>query len=75
MFTPNTGPATAPGAPTSVTATPGNASAVVSAGRRRRTAAVAITQYTVTPYIGTTAQTPTTVTGNPPATTHHRDAG
>ena len=30
MFTLNTGPATAPGAPTSVTGTPGNASAVVS---------------------------------------------
>jgi len=29
----------------------------------------AITGYTVTPFIGTTAQTPTTVTGNPPATT------
>ena len=28
-----------------------------------------ITSYTVTPYIGTTAQTPTTVTGSPPATT------
>ena len=28
----------------------------------------AITSYTVTPYIGSTAQTPVTVTGNPPAT-------
>ena len=27
-----------------------------------------ITKYTVTPFIGTTAQTPVTVTGNPPAT-------
>ena len=32
----------------------------------------AITSYTVTPFIGTTAQTPTTVTGSPPATTDHR---
>ena len=29
----------------------------------------AITSYTVTPFIGTAAQTPTTVTGAPPATT------
>ena len=28
----------------------------------------AITSYTVTPYVGTTAQTPMTVTGSPPAT-------
>ena len=28
-----------------------------------------ITKYTVTPYVGATAQTPTVVTGNPPATT------
>ena len=27
-----------------------------------------ITSYTVTPYIGTTAQTPTVITGGPPAT-------
>jgi hypothetical protein len=29
----------------------------------------AITKYTVTPYVGSTAQTPVTVTGSPPATT------
>ena len=28
----------------------------------------AITSYTVTPFIGSTAQTPVTVTGSPPAT-------
>ena len=28
-----------------------------------------VTSYTITPYIGSTAQTPTTVTGSPPATT------
>ena len=48
--------------------TPGDASAAVfwtappDGGSR-------ITGYTVTPYIGTTAQTPKTVTGSPPATT------
>ncbi len=58
---------TAPAAPTAVTATPGNASANVT-----WTAPAAngspITSYTVTPYIGTTAQPATTVTGSPPAT-------
>ena len=29
----------------------------------------AITSYTLTPYVGTTAQTPTTVSGSPPSTT------
>ena len=60
-------PTSTPGAPTSVTATAGLASATVSwtaptgGGARRR--------YIVTPYIGSTAQTPTTVNGTPPATT------
>ena len=31
-----------------------------------------ITSYTITPYIGSTAQTPTVITGSPPATTAHR---
>jgi predicted RNA-binding protein with TRAM domain len=61
------GPATAPGAPTEVDATAGNESANVSwsappAGNSQ------ITSYTVTPYIGSTAQTPTVVSGAPPAT-------
>src|SRR5262249_25191755 len=58
---------TAPGAPSNVLAASGNASATV------RWIAPAnggspITSYTVTPYIGTTAQTPTGVSGSPPAT-------
>ena len=67
MFNLNTGPATAPGAPSGVTATPGNASAQVS-WTAPSDGGSAITGYTATPYIGTTAQTPTTVTGNPPDT-------
>ena len=59
---------TVPGAPTNVTATAGNAAAVVS-WAAPSDGGSAITSYTVTPYVGTTAQTPTTVTGNPPATT------
>jgi hypothetical protein len=58
---------TAPGAPTGVSATAGNGSANVtwtapSAGGSP------ITSYTVTPFIGSTAQTPVAVTGSPPAT-------
>ena len=58
-------PATPPGQPTNVTATAGTGSATVT-----WTAASSggqATSYTVTPYIGTTAQTPVTVTGNPGA--------
>ncbi|HZC51863.1 MAG TPA: N,N-dimethylformamidase beta subunit family domain-containing protein, partial [Mycobacterium sp.] len=57
-----------PGAPTGVTATAGNASATVSWTAPTNNGGSTITKYTVTPYIGTTAQTPTTVTGAPPAT-------
>ncbi|SES50103.1 Fibronectin type III domain-containing protein, partial [Pedococcus cremeus] len=60
--------ATAPAAPTNVTASAGDASASVT-WTAPSNGGSAITSYTVTPYIGTTAQTPTTVTGNPPATT------
>jgi hypothetical protein len=56
-----------PGAPTNVTATAGRASATVS-WTAPSTGGSALTKYTVTPYIGTTAQTATTVTGTPPAT-------
>jgi Domain of unknown function (DUF1929)/Fibronectin type III domain len=59
---------TAPAAPAGVTATPGNAAATV-----RWTAPASggspLTGYTVTPYVGGAAQTPTTVTGSPPVTT------
>jgi len=68
MFSPRTGAATAPAAPTGVTASPGKASALVS-WTTPPDGGSAITGYTVTPFIGTTAQTPTTVTGSPPATT------
>ena len=64
----STGPATAPAAPTNVTATAGNASAQVT-WTAPSDGGSPITSYTVTPFIGTTAQTPTTVTGSPPATT------
>ncbi|WP_323100933.1 N,N-dimethylformamidase beta subunit family domain-containing protein [Intrasporangium sp. YIM S08009] len=65
LFNTNTGPATAPAAPTSVTATPGNGSAQVSWGVPPDGGSP-ITSYTVTPYVGTTAQTAVRVTGNPP---------
>ena len=56
-----------PGAPTGVTATAGNASATVS-WTAPSNGGSTITKYTVTPFIGSTAQTPVTVTGSPPAT-------
>jgi hypothetical protein len=59
------GPPTAPYAPTNVTATAGNGSATVS-WTAAGDGGSPITSYTVTPYIGTTSQTPTTV--SPPAT-------
>jgi hypothetical protein len=62
-----TSPATAPQAPTNVSATGGNGSATVSWSAPANGGSP-ITSYTVTPYIGSTAQTPTTVTGSPPAT-------
>ncbi len=64
----STGSASVPAAPTSVTAVGGDASASVSWSVPSNGGS-AITSYTVTPYVGTTAQAPTTVTGNPPATT------
>jgi hypothetical protein len=60
-------PPTAPAAPTGVSATAGNGSAQVS-WTAPSNGGSAITSYTVTPFIGSTAQTPTTVTGSPPAT-------
>jgi hypothetical protein len=67
LFTVNTGAATVPDAPSGVTATPGNGSAAVS-WNAPGDGGSPITSYTVTPYIGTTAQTATPVTGTPPAT-------
>jgi hypothetical protein len=57
----------APGAPTNVTATAGNAVATV-AWTAPSNGGSPITSYTITPYIGMAAQTATTVTGSPPAT-------
>ncbi len=59
---------TVPGAPTGVSATAGNTSAAVSWTAPTNDGGSAITSYTVTPFIGSTAQTPVTVTGSPPAT-------
>ncbi|WP_415856355.1 fibronectin type III domain-containing protein [Sinomonas sp. G460-2] len=60
--------ATAPGAPTGVSASPGNAGASVS-WTAPSDGGSPITSYTVTPYSGGVAQKPTTVSGTPPATT------
>ncbi len=61
-----TGKPTAPAAPTAVSATAGNASATV-AWTPPSSPNSPITGYTITPYIGTTAQPATTITGSPPA--------
>jgi len=65
-----------PGTPTDVTAVAQANAAVVD--WTAPTGTVPITQYTVTPYIGSTAQTATTVTGSPPpsyATVPHLTTG
>ena len=62
-----TTPATVPGAPTGVSATAGNAQARVSWSAPSNGGS-AITGYTVTPYVGTTAQTATGVNGSTTAT-------
>jgi hypothetical protein len=60
-------PATTPSAPTAVTATAGNTSATVD-WSAPASGGSPITAYTITPYVGTEAQTPTTITGTPPTT-------
>ncbi len=57
------GRTTVPGAPTGVTATAGDGSAQVSWTAPANNGGSPITSYTVTPYIGSAAQTPVTVTG------------
>jgi hypothetical protein len=57
---------TAPARPTAVAATPGNASATVTWTAPANDGSP-ITSYTITPYIGITAQPATTITGSPPA--------
>ncbi len=59
-------PPTPPGQVTNVTATAGNASATVN--WNAPTTGGTPAKYIITPYIGTTAQTNTTITGTPPAT-------
>jgi Pro-kumamolisin, activation domain/Fibronectin type III domain/PQQ-like domain len=54
------GPATVPGAPTGVSVSAGDASATVSWTAPASNGGSPITGYRVTPYIGTTAQIPTT---------------
>jgi Galactose oxidase-like, Early set domain/Fibronectin type III domain/Glyoxal oxidase N-terminus len=61
-------PPTVPGAPTGVAATAGDGAATVS-WTAPDNGGSPITGYTVTPYIGSAAQPPTTVTGSPPPTT------
>ena len=58
---------TAPAAPTGVSATATAGSATVT-WTAPAPGTSPITSYTITPYIGTVAQTPTTITGSPPAT-------
>src|SRR5207249_4098125 len=53
--------------PTNVSVTPGDTAAYV-AWQAPVTTASAITGYRVTPYVGSTAQTPTAVSGTPPPT-------
>jgi hypothetical protein len=62
------GAPTAPAAPTGAVATSGNTTATVS-WTPPPNGNSPITVYTVTPYIGSVAQTPTMVTGSPPAPT------
>jgi len=52
----------APGAPSNVSATAGDATATVTWSAPTYDGGSAVTSYKVTPYIGTTAQTPQTVT-------------
>ena len=59
--------ASAPAAPSGVSATAGNGSATVGWTAPANNGS-AITSYTVTPFIGAVAQTATTITGAPPAT-------
>ena len=59
---------TAPSAPTEVTAVAGSGSASVS-WTAPPNGGSQITKYTVTPYVGSAPQTPTVVSGTPPATT------
>ena len=63
MFQPNP-TATVPSAPTGVAAAPATASALVSWSPPSTNGGTPVTGYTVTPYIGSTAQTPTQVSNS-----------
>ena len=60
-------PPTAPAAPLNVTATAADRSAKLT-WTAPANGGSPITSYTITPYIGSAAQTPTVITGSPPAT-------
>ena len=60
-------PPTVPGAPSNVSATAGDGTATVS-WTAPPNGGAPITSYTVTPYVGSTAQAATTVNGTPPQT-------
>ena len=62
------GGSSAPGAPTGVTATAGVGSVTVAWTAPASNGGSAISSYTITPFIGSTAQSTTTVSGSPPAT-------
>ena len=61
----NAGPGSTLGAPTGVKAVPGGASATVSWSAPALDGNAHISGYTITPYIGSTPQVPTTVSGYP----------
>jgi len=61
-------PGTLPGVPTNVTATGANSSASVS-WTAPPNGGDPLTSYTITPFVGSAAQVPTTVSGSPPTTT------
>ncbi len=65
-LTTTAGTVAVPDAPTGVSASPGDSSAVVSWVAPSANGA-AITSYKVTPFVAGVAQTPTTVNGSPPA--------
>ena len=63
------GGSSTPGAPTAVTATAGVGSVTVAWTAPSSSGSSSISSYTITPFIGSTAQSTTTVSGSPPATT------
>ncbi|HEV3094436.1 MAG TPA: DUF4082 domain-containing protein, partial [Solirubrobacteraceae bacterium] len=57
-----------PSAPTGVVASAATGQALLSWNAPANNGGSAVTSYTITPYIGSEAQTPSTVSGSPPAT-------